>query len=192
MTRPFELRSDEDGDLHVVLRAGTDPEGWSVTLVHRDGSRSQAEREGPGWFGYFGEVAAHWFAGSFDVAHVEVTGPSGELTVLHHFSFPPADCSACGAPELSWRVLQDRGDPAPYGVMAEEPSTGLLYRYVAGEGLVHWPGLADYVLGGEPGSRPVTQAEALQLIRDDVGRVNVRPFDVERYRGQAPTRPLPS
>lgn len=186
---PYELRSNEDGDLCLVLTEGVDPEGWSVTTLHRDGARSPERREGPGWFGYVGEVAAWWSVDRMDAAHVEVSDPAGIVTVLHHLSFPPDDCWACGSAEreLGWRVLQDHWDAEPYGVMAWDPATGLLYRYIAGEGLVHWPSLADHIFKGEPGSRPISQREALRLIEENVGRVNDQPFDIERFRGDAPT-----
>ena len=51
---PYQLRSNEDGDLCLILAAEVDPERWSVTTLHKDGTRCEERREGPGWFGYVG------------------------------------------------------------------------------------------------------------------------------------------
>ena len=32
---PYELRSNEDGDLWLILAAEVDPEGWSVPTLHK-------------------------------------------------------------------------------------------------------------------------------------------------------------
>ena len=124
---PYELRSNEDGELCRVLAAGIDPEGWSVTTVHRTGARSREQREGPGWLGYVGRVSAWWPVDGMNAAHVEVSDPAGTMAVLHHVSFAPADCWACGSAEreLAWRMLQDHWDAKPYGVMAWDPAPGL-------------------------------------------------------------------
>src|SRR4051812_19081101 len=136
--KPFGLLSDEDGMLHVVLAEGIDPAGYSVVAIRDDGLRARPAREGPGVFGIYGEASGWWLTDRFDMAHVEVTEPSSAVTVLHHSSFPPADCWMCGDAErkLAWRVLQDHDDPGPYGVMAWDTVTGQHYLYVRGEGLV--------------------------------------------------------
>src|SRR5690349_11936608 len=72
---------------------------------------------------------------------------------------------------LKWWVLQDRGDPGPYAVMSLDEQ-GIVRRFVPGEGLVHWPSLAMYVVQGEPGARPVSEDEALQLIDQGLGAID--------------------
>jgi hypothetical protein len=123
---------------------------------------------------------------------VEVVDPAGALTVLHHTSFPPLACWMCGEADrkLAWRLLQDHGDPGPYGVMAWDTVTGQHYLYVRGEGLVPWPAMAAYTLNGEPGSRPIAESYALRLIAEGVGRVDAGAYDPSQ-RGPGPTLSLP-
>ncbi|WP_232796949.1 hypothetical protein [Blastococcus atacamensis] len=164
-----------------------------MTAVRDNGLRAKESREGPGIFGHYGEAAAWWFTGR-DIAHVEVSDPTGVVTVLHHVSFPPDDCWMCGSAErtLVWRALQDHDDPEPYGVMAWDAVTGQHYLYVRGEGLVPWPALVAYTMNGEPGSRAIAQNVALQLIADGVTRVEAGSYDAQLHRGQGPTLPVPT
>lgn len=96
---PFGLLSDEDGMLHVVLAEGLDPKGYAVTAIRDDGIRVRASREGPGFFGIYGEAGGWWLTDRMEVAHIEVTDPEGAVTLLHHPSFPPGDCWMCGDAE---------------------------------------------------------------------------------------------
>jgi hypothetical protein len=94
---------------------------------------------------------------------------------------------------LKWWVLQDRGDPGPYAVMSLDEQ-GIVRRYVPGEGLVHWPSLAMYVVQGEPGARPVSEVEALQLIDQGLGAIDDGYVILARGRAptvQPPARPAP-
>jgi hypothetical protein len=179
--------------LHVVLAQGLDAAGYTVTTIRTDGIRVKESREGPGFFGIYGEAGGWWCTDRMDIAHVEVTGLSGGVTILHNPSFPPGDCWMCGSGQrkLAWRLLQDRGDPEPYGVMAWDTVTGQHYLYVRGEGLVPWPAMAAYTLNGEPGSRPIAESYALRLIVEGVGRVEAGAYD-PRQRGQGDVLPLPT
>lgn len=87
-----------------------------------------------------------------------------------------------------WWVLQHPDEAQPAAVFAEGDD-GLPRRFVPGQGLVDWPSLAEYTIGGEPGAHVVDAKAALRHIRNGVGRVS--PDVVARNRGSAPTLPVP-
>jgi hypothetical protein len=93
------------------------------------------------------------------------------------------------ASKMLWWALQDYDDPGPYAVMALDQDEGLPRRYVPGQGLLDWPSLAMYVFNGEPGAHPIDQATAVELMKQDVGKI--KPEIVASSKGQAPDRPAP-
>lgn len=69
-------------------------------------------------------------------------------------------------------ALQDSDDKTPYAVMAVDPDEALPRRYVPGQGLVDWPGLAMFVINGEPGMRSIDEATTIALMKQGVGEID--------------------
>jgi hypothetical protein len=88
-----------------------------------------------------------------------------------------------------WFKLQDPGDPEPFAVMFYGEDD-LPRRYVPGVGLVDWPSLVSYLSGDDIGAEPITQDEALQLIRAGVGKFPDG-FDYSSEVGANPNLPVP-
>lgn len=91
---------------------------------------------------------------------------------------------------IHWWALQEAGDREPFAVMSLDDEDGLPRRYVPAEGLVHWPSFASYAVNGEPGARPIDQAQAVQMMNEGVGEID--PGYVALGRGQGPTTQPPS
>lgn len=87
-----------------------------------------------------------------------------------------------------WWKLQEPQEQSPFAVMFQGEDK-IPRRYVPGEGLVDWPSLVSYLFGGDLGAIPITRAEALRLIKAEVGRVS--PANLAKGRGTAPTIQVP-
>lgn len=85
-------------------------------------------------------------------------------------------------------ALQESEDPSPVAVIAVLPGD-VPRRYVPGQGLVDWPSMVAYTHNGEPGAHRISTAEALALIRQNVGRID--PGMVKRAKGNGETIPVP-
>ena len=91
---------------------------------------------------------------------------------------------------IQWWALQDAGDRQPYAVMSLDDADGLPRRFVPGEGLVPWPTLSAYAVNGEPGARPIDEAEAVRLMDEGVGAID--PGYVALGRGDGETTQPPT
>lgn len=89
---------------------------------------------------------------------------------------------------MQFFALQDPDDEAPYGVVCKDEQ-GIPRLFVPGEGLMHIPVVAMWTHGDEPGSHPISQAQAAKLMRDGVGRVD--PQVAQTMKGTAETLPAP-
>lgn len=88
-----------------------------------------------------------------------------------------------------WWKIQEPGDDKAVAVAALWDG-GVVRRYVPGEGLVDWPPVAMYVLNAEIGAVPITEAEAITLMKAGVGRIPDG-VDTASSRGTAETVAAP-
>lgn len=90
---------------------------------------------------------------------------------------------------VQWWKIQEPGDAKPSAVAAYW-NGDVVRRYVPGEGLVDWPPLAMYVFNAEMGAHPITEAEAIKLMKAGVGRIGDG-IDTKSSRGMAETVAAP-
>ena len=86
-----------------------------------------------------------------------------------------------------WK-LQDQGDSEPYGVAAKDDD-GLARLYVPEmKGLVDIPAVASYTHNGEVGGHPISEEEAMNLMRAGVGKMTEKA--AQSVQGTAPVIPV--